>query len=816
MKNIFKYLGVMLFAVLGLTACSPDSFSGADPNGIPSLDGITPVVSVDQNINQVTFNLPTEAKGCMPIWIFYENKGTEKEKVTYSTVDGLKKIFAKAGDYECEFKLMNRNGISNGSKAFSFHIDNTIIDFGKYFTLLCGGKDNSTKEWRIDNSKQGHLGCGEPGTTGTNWWSAGPDDKKAFGVYDNRLTFGVTSSAGATGGSYIFDPGTSGTIYVNKDCTKYPEYVAGASEDYNTPMGRVETTYNFETVGEDLYIVFPEGTPFPYIANDDIYDNPRYRVESMTGAEINLVIDNGGIAWHYILTSGAAKPEFNGFDVNSPDNLWKKANPVFQSLYYAHGGGWEGLPDYEHVEGENSYKVILPTATDMQWQAQYCLGTDLNCGIIETGKTYDFSCKVISNNNLPSFTLKLTSPTDDPSLVNNQSQPMAINGYEETIIYFTELPAPAFDGNYKFVFDFGGNPEGTEIEIKDIVIIDHTKNMITPPSPDPVDPEPESDVQWCDPNSDLNLLNGGALALASCWWADNGWQQIGDPEVSINGRKIKITSTVANGGTQWQGQVHVNTGVAIVEGKSYDFMIKMNPTQDLSGVTVKPHPEGDDNHFFSEGRHDLAAYTENTITYEDFTADFSTDNLVITLDYPGCEVGTEIEVTEIIIQEHKSNKVSWVDVNSDENLMSKANFVLNSNWWADNGWGQIADPEVSVNGRTATIKVNVANGGSQWQGQCHFGTAVAMKEGTTYDFSITINPTQDLAGATVKPHPDGDDNHFISEGRHDLAAYADNKVQYVGFVSDFSTDNLVITLDFPGCAEGTEIEVKDIILQVHK
>lgn len=84
MKNIVKCL-FELAVLASVAACSPDSFDGANGQ-IPSLEGVEPIVTVDQNLNQVTFALPSDLKGVMPLWIFYENKGTENEKVTYSTM----------------------------------------------------------------------------------------------------------------------------------------------------------------------------------------------------------------------------------------------------------------------------------------------------------------------------------------------------------------------------------------------------------------------------------------------------------------------------------------------------------------------------------------------------------------------------------------------------------------------------------------------------------------------------------------------------------------------------------------------------------
>lgn len=812
MKTYIKYISTLFAAASLMVACQPEEFSGADINGIPSIGDIAPVVEVDQELNQVTFSLPEGCEGLMPVWIFTENKGTDKEKVSYSSVNGLKKIFAKAGDYEFEFKLMNRNGVSDGSKTGTFHINNTLMDFGKYFTQLCGGKENSTKEWRIDNEKAGHLGCGPSGTTGTEWWSANPDAKKDFNVYDSRMTFGVTN--GADNGTYSFNPGESGQIYVNYGCATFN--TTGATEDFCVDAAAQETTFQFEVDGEDVILTFPAHTYFAYIANDDIWENPRYKVESMTNSEINLVIDNGDIAWHYILTSGAAKVAFNGFDVNSPDNLWKQANATFLSQYYAHGGGWESNGEYVHTETDGVYTLTLPLASDQQWQCQYQLQTKLSSTQIVPGNKYDFSCKVTSTTALPGVTFKFTDASDNLTLFNNQNGPLAvIPAYEETVVYFTECEAPSIDGNYKFVFDFGGNPENTEITIKDIVIIDHSKNTIAPPSEDE-DEEPESDVIWSDVNDPLNLMTSGTLTLDRTWFANDGWAELGNqPTVEITERNAKITVNEANGGSQWQGQVHFNTQVAIEEGKAYDFSITLTPSQEFAAATVKPHPEGDDDHMFSAAQHALTGYEDNVITVENYVADFNTGNLVITLDFPGCAAGTTIEVKNIIIQEHRSNKVTFVDGDSEQNLINSGTVALVSTWFADNGWGELANqPTVEINGRKVMITVNEANGGSQWQGQVHLSTSVAIEEGKTYDFAITMCASQDIAAATVKPHPQGDDDHMFSAAQHALAAYEDVTVTYTNFTSDFSTDNLVLTLDFPGCAAGTTIEVKEIILQV--
>ena len=77
MKNLFKYSIGALFAGLAMTACSPDEFSGADPNGIPSVSGVDFNISVDQETNQMIATY-TPQPGTYPVWIL--------NGATYSTL----------------------------------------------------------------------------------------------------------------------------------------------------------------------------------------------------------------------------------------------------------------------------------------------------------------------------------------------------------------------------------------------------------------------------------------------------------------------------------------------------------------------------------------------------------------------------------------------------------------------------------------------------------------------------------------------------------------------------------------------------------
>ena len=68
--KINKTLAIISYCLLaiGFTACSPEDFTGADPNGLPTVSGIDFSVSVDQETNQMIAKY-TPQPGTYPVWI---------------------------------------------------------------------------------------------------------------------------------------------------------------------------------------------------------------------------------------------------------------------------------------------------------------------------------------------------------------------------------------------------------------------------------------------------------------------------------------------------------------------------------------------------------------------------------------------------------------------------------------------------------------------------------------------------------------------------------------------------------------------------
>lgn len=282
MKNIFFNL-FALTCFLFMAGCSSEDFTHPDQNGIPKATDIKAEVSVDQTTNIVTFKIDNQSNN--PVWFFNDGK--------VSTVNGCTKVYTVAGTYSVEIKMSNANGISEGSVVKQFTINNSLIDFAAIYNKIAG---TSSKQWVWDAGTAGHIACGPSGSDGTSWYSAKPNEKAAFELYDDVLTFNSDKS-------YTYDPGEGGHVFVNTSCTIFKEYNNGS--DFMAPVSKQTASWAVSVEGNDLYLVFPAKTMIGYIPNDEAYNNPKFRILSLSENSMELVSDNGTIAWHFALKTKA-------------------------------------------------------------------------------------------------------------------------------------------------------------------------------------------------------------------------------------------------------------------------------------------------------------------------------------------------------------------------------------------------------------------------------------------------------------------------------------------------------------------------------
>ena len=811
MKHIFRYLGVTLLLAGIISACSPEKITHPSEAGIPSATQIEPVISVDQEINQVTFALPAGTKGLIPVWLFQDKTG---DWTQYSAQNGLKKIFTTAGDYSVRMHLMNSNGMSPDFVQKTFHIDNTIMNFDKYNTMLTGG---SQKEWRIDNSVAGHMGCGPSGTSGTEWWSANPDDKKDWGVYDNRMTFVLE------GNVYQFDPGAAGTIYVNTGISSEPygSHNTNDGKDYLYPVEAQTAEWSWEVDGEDLYLILPANTYWPYYANVDFIANPRFKVESISTKSADLVIDNGEIAWHFTITSGAAEVKFNGFNYNHEANLWKPVDADGAHSYsFFYAPGWTQIADPEVSCAGGKYTFSLPSATSEQWQAQCFIipTTDLP---LSAATSYDFSCILNSSTDIKKVTLKLTDTTNDGNFLFTEN--VNLTAFEDYVFYLSDLPG-IDAAAVKMVFDFGGNPDNTEVSVSNIVLKDHAidDGTVLPSVPE----DPVAGPEEYKYDSEANLWKAADAAHSYSFFYAPSWSQIPDPEVENNGNEylLKLPSATF---AQWQAQFFIipDNPVALESSKSYDFSVVLNSTTDIRAVTLKlTDVSSDDNFLFTEN--------VNLTAFEDYIFDLSdlpgidAAAVKMVFDFGGNPDNTEVTIKRIVLKDHAIDDGTHKGGASGENpgggLDTSGtdiwdNAKVSYTWWysmAD--WSGTLTPEISTISNGWKVVIPAGIGGSEWQGQTHFTLDAPASAAKKYDFCVTLNSSA-ACTCTVKLAWEGNDTDhaFFYDGNVALSAYEDFQYIQSGVSPDADYDKLALFIDLGRTPAGAEVEIKDIHLYEH-
>ena len=467
MKKILKYsLGALFIG--GMVACSPEEFSGADPNATPTTSANTIVIDVnndDPTINTATLTTQ-EIAGQYPIWYIDGNFYSTLATATYSSLE--------AGQHEVELFIANRNGISNASVKSSFEFTQTKVDYSAVFSKLCD------KNWKINYTEVGHMGCGEPGSDGSNWWSAQPNDKADWGIYDDVITFAHTDSDPATSGTYTYDPGEGGTVYVNTGCSLFAESNTNDNNDFmaqvsgQTASYTIETgTYNNESA---LYIHLDANTLFPYIPNDGTYADPLFRIENLTSSALTLVCDNGDIAWRFVFTSKEVslddEDDTNNatmdWDASAANNLWtvQSESDLNEISFWFADDNWSQVADpteYSYTDGQFSLTTVACGSS--QWQGQVHIKTAISAS---QSATYAFKCIIEADDEVPSMTVKLTDSNSDDNYF--FADKIAIKANTPYIYKVKSMQLSADADALNFVLDFGGTPAGTHVKLHDIVL----------------------------------------------------------------------------------------------------------------------------------------------------------------------------------------------------------------------------------------------------------------------------------------------------------------------------------------------------------
>lgn len=638
MKTTLKYIALSMSAAL-MAACSPDYIT-PDQAKLPQAADFDVQVEVNQETNYVTFNMNNN--GIVPVWIVGATDPIDNangSKVTgknYAyTGNGLLLRFRDEGKHTVEVKAYNAHGISVGSQMVEFTLNNTYRDPFDPAPYIKALSDGSTKTWEWNHTVAGHFGCGPFGGTGTEWWSAGAEEKKDWSLYDDKITFGAD-------GSYIYDPG-DGQLYVNANSGIKSEYATG--EDYLVPWEKTTATYSVESnwndAGvEEIYITLPKGTPMSYVADQTELDDPRYLVLESKPADMKKCLkllanlktsgNPDGIAWHYeFVKEGSA-----GGDVTDP--LYGKTSKTWVLDSEANGHIGCG-PDQANAAG--------------WWAAGP--NEKAGFGLYDDEITFYADGKYVFN------------PGADGKIYINKDVTAIGPGTTQSEDY--DIDWTVQESTYTLNGDVLTFPEG--------VVIGYVANNESVTNPTYVITENTEDklvivanfsgISWqyiYKPKPDVFDVDGpgnfwkSASVSMTYWYSPSDWSGGLNPETETlenNGLKVVIPEGI--GGNEWQGQTVFHTDIPMSASKSYDFCVTVEADQDIPAMTFKLAWEGNDNDHAAFYVNDFTVEAGEPATFkmESVVPDVDYDKVVLFVDLGRCTAGTTVTLTKICMQEHK-------------------------------------------------------------------------------------------------------------------------------------------------------------------
>jgi len=638
MKTTLKYIALSMSAAL-MAACSPDYIT-PDQAKLPQAADFDVQVEVNQETNYVTFNMNNN--GIVPVWIVGATDPIDNangSKVTgknYAyTGNGLLLRFRDEGKHTVEVKAYNAHGISVGSQMVEFTLNNTYRDPFDPAPYIKALSDGSTKTWEWNHTVAGHFGCGPFGGTGTEWWSAGAEEKKDWSLYDDKITFGAD-------GSYVYDPG-DGQLYVNANSGVKSEYATG--EDYLVPWENTTATYSVESSWndagvEEIYITLPKGTPMSYVADQTELDDPRYLVLESKPADMKKCLklvanlktsgNPDGIAWHYeFVKEGSA-----GGDVTDP--LYGKTSKTWVLDSDANGHIGCG-PDQSNPAG--------------WWAAGP--NEKAGFGLYDDEITFYADGKYVFN------------PGADGKIYINKEVTAIGPGTTQSEDY--DIDWTVQESTYTLNGDVLTFPEG--------VVIGYVANNESITNPTYVITENTEDklvivanfsgISWqyiYKPKPDVFDVDGpgnfwkSASVSMTYWYSPSDWSGGLNPETETlenNGLKVVIPEGI--GGNEWQGQTVFHTDIPMSASKTYDFCVTVEADQDIPAMTFKLAWEGNDNDHAAFYVNDFTVEAGEPATFkmESVVPDVDYDKVVLFVDLGRCTAGTTVTLTKICLQEHK-------------------------------------------------------------------------------------------------------------------------------------------------------------------
>jgi hypothetical protein len=323
---------------------------------------------------------------------------------------------------------------------------------------------------------KGFMGLGPLGSYSQDWWGAGPQEKSydntlssvghGWTLFDWKMTFSNMGglnivTAGEGYGRWALDGNPFNSIW-----TKEPDDMAfkydGGDYTYKIASG---DPYKTMTLSGDAFSGY-------YVGTQD------YEILYLSKTALCVAAHNTqeGQDWVFVFvpegTGGGTTPEppaqGNWVDVNSADNMWHGAN-FTNTFYYA--PNWSQIADPTFAIDGTQYSLSFPTATSAQWQSQVAFVTD---NVSTTAAdNYDFRVVLSASNDIKQATVKLTQAINsDNDAVYIFTQRVDLTAGKDVPLELVNMPGKDMSP-VKLVFDFGGNPDNTDVVIKNVILQKH-------------------------------------------------------------------------------------------------------------------------------------------------------------------------------------------------------------------------------------------------------------------------------------------------------------------------------------------------------
>ncbi|SHK78505.1 hypothetical protein [Xylanibacter ruminicola] len=258
---------------------------------------------------------------------------------------------------------------------------------------------------------------------------------------------------------------------------------------------------------------------------------------------------------------------------------------------------------------------------------------------------YDIRFKINASEAIDRYTFKVCDEANDDNLLIYRGD-LSLDG-GDNIVELTGIKSGGSFAEAKLIIDLGGINSGVTVQLSDIIIQKGEEPTIDESDPKLID--------WAGVNSAENMGAAfNSVGSMEFWWADGSWTKLGDPQFSYADGVYTIVAT-ENGGAEWQAQNSIqNVALNIEEGQVYDLSVKITTSADLERLTVKICDQNDDDNLLFYNGNITADAGENLIQFANITkgkGSFTTAKFFV--DLGGIPAGTEVKISDIIVQKHK-------------------------------------------------------------------------------------------------------------------------------------------------------------------